>query len=114
MNWGDNLTVVGAIRRDGWGVLKTKWRPMTKVAFIEWRQRRWVPRLRDGNIVHLDNLQAHKAPEARSLIEARGAAIKPLPAVRRGARAARPVGTPSHYRQSFAQAGYGHASENRD
>ena len=36
MNWGDNLTLVGAIRRDGWGVLNMKWRAITKVAFLEW------------------------------------------------------------------------------
>jgi hypothetical protein len=28
MNWGDNLTLVGAIRRRGWVVLNTKWRAM--------------------------------------------------------------------------------------
>ena len=79
MNWGDHLTVVGAIRCDGWVVLNTKRRAMTEVAFIEWVRRRLAPRLRDGDIVLIDNLQAHTAPEVRSLIEARGATIKPLP-----------------------------------
>ena len=62
MNWGDNLTLVGAIRREGWVVLNTKWRAMTKVAFLKWVRRQLVPRLRRGDIVLLDNLQAHKAP----------------------------------------------------
>jgi hypothetical protein len=75
MNWGDNLTLVGAVRRRGWVVLSTKWRAMNKVAFIEWVQRR----LRRGDIVLLDNLQAHKAPEVRFFIEQRGATLKRLP-----------------------------------
>ena len=143
MNWGDNLTLVGAIRRDGWGVLNTRWRAITKVAFLEWVRCRLAPRLRHGDIVLLDNLQAHKAPEVRCLIEARGATVKRLPpyshdfnpiepvwglvkkrirdhaprtgpAFRRVARAARHVVTPYHCRQYFAHAGYGHASWNRD
>jgi DDE superfamily endonuclease len=36
MNWGDNLTLIGAIRRRGWVVLNTKWHAMNKIAFIEW------------------------------------------------------------------------------
>ena len=49
---------------------------MTKVAFVEWVRRRLAPRLRHGDIVVLDNLQAHKAPEVRFFIEARGATVK--------------------------------------
>ncbi len=143
VNWGDNLTLVGAIRRDGWVVLNTQWRAMTKRAFIAWVRRRLAPRLRHGDIVLLDNLSAHKAPEVRCFIEARGATVKSLPpysydfnpiepawslakkrirgyaprtavALRRVARAARHVVTPYHCRQYFAHAGYGHASGNRD
>jgi transposase len=143
MNWGDNLTLVGAIRRRGWVVLNTKWRAMNKRAFITWVQRRLAPRLRRGDIVVLDNLQAHKAPAVRVLIEARGATVKRLPPyshdfnpiepawalvkkrirdyaprtgadLRRVARAARHVVTPYHCRQYFAHAGYGHSTGNRD
>jgi len=143
MNWGDNLTLVGAIRRTGWVVLNTKWRAMTKPAFIAWVRDRLAPRLRRGDIVLLDNLQAHKAPEVRACIEARGAFVKRLPPyshdfnpiepawslvkkrirdyaprtgadLRRVARAARHVVTPYHCRQYFAHAGYGHSTGNRD
>jgi transposase len=79
MNWGDNLTLVGAIRRMGGVVLNTKWRAMTKAEFITWGRRQLAPRLRRGNIVRLDNLQAHEAPEVRAAIEARGAFVKRLP-----------------------------------
>ena len=143
MNWGDNLTMVGAVRRHGWVTLSTKWRSMTKVRFIEWVRRRLAPRLRRGDIVVLDNLQAHKAPEVRVCIEQRGATVKYLPpyshdfnpiepvwalvkkrirqhaprtaaALRRVARAARHVVTPYHCRQYFAHAGYGNSSAFRD
>ena len=43
MNWGDNLTLVGAIRRRGWVVLSTKWHAMNKVSFIEWVGRQGCP-----------------------------------------------------------------------
>ncbi len=143
MNWGDNLTLVGAIRRDGWVVLNTKWRAMNKVAFIAWVRRRLAPRLHPGDIVVLDNLAAHQAPEVRQAIEARGARVKSLPPyshdfnpiepvwslvkkrirdyaprtgaeLRRVARAARHAVTPYHCRQFFAHARYGHSSGNRD
>jgi transposase len=143
MNWGNNLTMVGAIRRCGWVVLRTKWRAMNTLAFVAWVQRRLAPRLRRGDVVLLDNLQAHKAPEVRFFIEQRGATVKLLPpyspdfnpiepawslvkrrirdhaprtgsALRRVARAARYVVTPYHCRQYFAHAGYGNSSGHRD
>jgi transposase len=143
MNWGDNLTLVGAVRRSGWVTLSTKWRAMTKDRFIEWIRRRLAPRLRRGDIVLLDNLQAHKASEVRFFIEARGATVRYLPpyshdfnpiepawalvkkriracaprhaaALRRVARAARYAVTPYHCRQYFAHAGYGNSSAFRD
>jgi len=143
MNWGDNLTLVGAIRRGGWVTLNTKWRAMNRIAFITWVRRRLAPRLRMGDIVLLDNLQAHRAPEVRFFVEQRGATLKSLPpyshdfnpiepawalvkrrirdyeprtgaALRRVARAARYVVTPYHCHQYFAHAGYGNSSEHRD
>jgi transposase len=143
MNWGDNLTLAGALRRRGWVTLSTKWRAMTKERFIEWVRRRLAPRLRRGDVVLLDNLAAHKALEVRYFIEQRGATVRYLPpyshdfnpiepawalikkrirtcaprsagALRRVARAARHVVTPYHCRQYFAHAGYGNSSGNRD
>ena len=52
---------------------------MNREAFIAWVRRRLAPRLRRGDIVLLDNLQAHLAPEVRVFIEQRGATVKPLP-----------------------------------
>ena len=44
-----------------------------------WVRRRLAPRLRRGDVVLLDNLKAHKAPEVRRLVEARGALLRYLP-----------------------------------
>ena len=115
--------------------LSTKWRAVTKPIFVAWVRRGLCPRLRRRDVVVLDNLQAHKDPEVRRLIEARGATLKFLPpyshdfnpiepawglvkkriralaprtavALRRVARAARHVVRPHHCRQWFAHAGY--------
>ena len=79
MNWGDNLTMVGAIRRDRWVTLSTRWRAMTKVRFLLWVRRSLVPHLRPGDIVLMDNLQAHKQPAVRACLEAAGATLRYLP-----------------------------------
>ena len=79
MNWGDNLTWVGAIRRSGWVALGTCWRAMNATAFLRWVRRRLVPRLRRGAIVVLDNLGAHRQAAVRAAIERVGATVKYLP-----------------------------------
>ena len=143
MNWGDNLTLVGAIRHDGWVTLSTKWRAMTTAKFVRWVRDGLAPRLRQGDIVVLDNLKAHREPAVRVLIERRGATVRYLPpyshdfnpiesawglakkrirshaprtavALRRVARAARHVVRPYHCQQWSAPAGYGNSSTFRD
>jgi transposase len=135
MNWGNNLTLVGAIRLTGWVTLNTKWKAMDTVAFVDWVRRRLAPRLRPRDIVLLDNLKAHRNPAVRRLIRARGAtthylppyspdfspieptwslvkrdirkhAPRTAPALRRIAQRARHVVRPHHCRQWFAHAGY--------
>jgi hypothetical protein len=79
MNWGTNLTLIGAMRPTGWVTLSTKWRAVPAEYFMAWVRRRLAPRLRPGDIVLLDNLKAHQDPAVRSLIEARGARLRYLP-----------------------------------
>ena len=79
MNWGNNLTLIGAIRRVGWVTLSTQWRAVTTVIFVEWVRRRLAPRLRPRDVVLLDTLKAHTAPAVRRLIEAQGATRRYLP-----------------------------------
>jgi len=143
MNWGDNLTLIGAMRADRWLTLGMCWRGVTYASFEEWVRGRLAPRLRRGDIVLLDNLNAHKSPTVRQLIEARGATLRFLPpyshvlnpiepawglikkrirkhaprtagALRQVARAARHVVRPHHCRQWFRHAGYVNSSAHRD
>jgi transposase len=79
MNWGNNLTMVGAIRADRWLTMATYWGALNAARFVAWVRRYLVRRLRRGDIVVLDNLAAHKAREARQLIERAGATVKFLP-----------------------------------
>jgi transposase len=135
MNWGDNLTMVGAMRIDGWLTLATGWQAMNADRFEQWVRRRLVPRLRRGDIVVLDNLGAHKARSVRDLIEQAGATVRFLPpysydfnpiesgwalikkrlravaprtaqALRTTAQRARRVVRPDHCRNWFAHCGY--------
>jgi transposase len=135
MNWGVNLTLVGAMRQDGWLTQATFWGAMTTARFVAWVRRALVPRLRPRDVVVLDNLAAHKAPAVRTLIEAAGAEVQYLPpysydfnpieagwglikkrvravaprtaaVLRRVAQRARRVIRPHHCHQWFAHAGY--------
>jgi transposase len=135
MNWGTNLTLVGAIRPTGWVALSTDWGGMTTERFTRWVRRRLVPRLRPGDIVLLDNLRAHLAPAVAAAVRGAGARLKFLPpyspdfspiepawgltkkeirahaprtshALRRVAQRARHVVRPAHCHAWFVHAGY--------
>jgi transposase len=78
-NWGDNLTMIGAIRATGWVTMSTFWHATTRERFLAWVRRRLAPRLRVGDIVVMDNLAAHKDDRVRDLVAQRGARIQYLP-----------------------------------
>jgi transposase len=79
INWGDNLTMIGAMRCDKWLTVRTAWDPVNTDRFAAWVRRGLAPKLRPGDVVVLDNLWAHKRPLVRELIEARGATLVFLP-----------------------------------
>ena len=79
MNWGNNLTMIGAIRADRWLTLSTDWHAANAERFVGWVERRLAPKLRAGDIVIMDNLGAHKDARVRQLIEQRGATLEFLP-----------------------------------
>ena len=79
MNWGNNLTMIGAIRADRWVTLGTEWQAANAERFVGWVECRLAPKLRAGDIVVLDNLRAHKDPRVRRVIEHRGATVQFLP-----------------------------------
>jgi transposase len=78
-DWGDNLTLVGAMRVDRWLTLATSWGAMTTPRFVTWVRRHLVRHLRRGDVVVLDNLAPHKARQVRDLIEGAGATLRFLP-----------------------------------
>ena len=143
MNWGDNLSLIGAVRLTGWVTLATQWKAVKATDFIAWVRDRLAPRLQAGDLVLLDNLRAHHAPAVAALILSRGATLKFLPpyspdfnpieavwalvkkhirtfaprtaaSLRRTARAARHAVDAHHCSQFFAHAGYVTSSARRD
>lgn len=79
MNWGDNLTMIGAIRAERWLTMSTDWQAANAERFVMWVERRLVPKLRIGDVVIMDNLAAHKDGRVRDLIEKGGATLEFLP-----------------------------------
>jgi transposase len=79
MNWGNNLTMIGAIRADRWLTMSTDWQAANAERFVLWVERCLAPKLRVGDIVIMDNLGAHKDGRVRQLIEQSGATLEFLP-----------------------------------
>lgn len=134
-DWGDNLTMIGAIRADAWVTMATFWHATTRARFLAWLRQRLVPRLRHGDIVVMDNLAVHKDARVHEILAAAGAvahylppyghdlnpiepawglikrrirAIAPRtgPTLRRTAQHASRAVRPRHCRSWFAHAGY--------
>ena len=73
------VTFVVALRLDGMvAPFAIDW-AMNAATFIEYVRQCLVPTLKQGDIVVLDNLPAHKPDEVRELIEAAGAELRYLP-----------------------------------
>jgi transposase len=135
MNWGTNLTVLGAIRLSGWVALTTMFETANKPRFLRWLKSILLPKLTPGDVVIMDNLPAHKHPAVAAACESRGVRAIYLPpyspdlnpiesgwalqkqyvrkhaprrpdALRRIARRARFRVTPRHCRGWFEHAGY--------
>lgn len=135
MNWGQNLTLLGAIRLSGWVQLSTMFASTNKDRFVKWLHKKLLPRLRKGDVLVLDNLTAHHDKRVVPLCNAAGVRAIYLPpyshdfnpiesgwalqkqhvrkhaprdrrALRRVARRARYRVTPFHCCQWFAHAGY--------
>jgi len=79
MNWGNNLTMIGAIRTDGWLSLGTMFKSANRERFLHWIKRSVLPKLRVGDIVVLDNAQAHKDARLAPLLRLHGALLRYLP-----------------------------------
>ena len=74
------VTFVAALRQGAITAPFVIDRAMTSAIFIEYVRQCLVPTLSPGDIVVMDNLQPHKNPKVRQLIEAAGAELRFLPA----------------------------------
>ena len=135
MNWGQNLTLLGAIRLTGWILLSTMFASTNKDRFVAWLRRKLLPKLHRDDVLVMDNLSAHHDARVVPLCRARGVRVLYLPpyshdfnpielgwgfqkqhvrrhaprtrdALLRVARRARQRVKPRHCRQWFAHAGY--------
>jgi transposase len=135
MNWGKNLTALGAIRLSGWIALTTMFATANKTRFVRWLRAVLLPKLVAGDVLVMDNLPAHHDPRVAEACTKRGLRLLYLPpyspdlnpiepgwalqkqyvrrhaprhpdALRRIARRARYRVTPRHCRGWFKHAGY--------
>ena len=79
VNWGKNLTLLGAMRHDGWVVLSTMFATANSDRFVEWLRRRLLPKLHQGDVIVMDNLRAHKDPRVVPLCAEQGVRVLYLP-----------------------------------
>lgn len=79
MNWGKNLTLLGAIRLTGWVVLTSMFATANKDRFVAWLKGKLLPRLRRGDVIVMDNLSAHHDQRVRPACASRGIRVIYLP-----------------------------------
>lgn len=135
MNWGKNLTLLGAIRLSGWVVQSTMFATANKDRFVRWLRYTLLPKLRAGDVLVMDNLPAHHDRRVRAACRQRGVRLIYLPPyspdfnpieagwalqkqyvrrvaprfpfrLRQAAHRARRRVTPRHCRNWFAHCGY--------
>lgn len=79
MNWGKNLTMIGAIRKSGWVVLTTRHKTVTRVRFLQWFGSTLLRKLRPGDVVVMVNLAAHKDRGIATMAKLCGVEVRYLP-----------------------------------
>src|SRR5262249_565602 len=78
-NWGENLSVIGAIRIDRGLCHRTFGGAVNGAGFGQFVRETLCPRLYPGDVVVLDNLKPHHAPVVRELVAEAGATLLFLP-----------------------------------
>ena len=80
-NWGNNVTLLASITREGLGpcLAVEGATTTTREVFKAYLQRVLAPSLVPGQVVVMDNLSAHKGERVRELIEQRGCELLYLP-----------------------------------
>lgn len=135
MNWGKNLTLLGAMRLSGWVVQSAMFATANGDRFVRWLKHTLLPKLAPGDVLVMDNLPAHHDPRVRPACRERGVRLIYLPPyspdfnpiepgwalqkqyvrrvaprfpfrLRQAAHRARRRVTPQHCRNWFAHSGY--------
>ena len=78
-NWGENLTMIGALGIEGILAFMTIPGSSDGAVFLAFVHEVLVPRLQPGHIVIMDNLSAHKVAGVREAVEDAGATVAYLP-----------------------------------
>lgn len=79
-NRGKNTTLLSSISLEGMGPSLVVEGSTNKVIFETYIEKVLCPHLKDGQVVVMDNLSAHKGDRVRDLIEGRGCELVYLPA----------------------------------
>jgi transposase len=79
VNYGDNLTILGALTLRGLEAVMTIKGATTGEVFLAYVRQVLCPVLRPGQVVVMDNLSAHKVAGVREAIEEVGARVLYLP-----------------------------------
>ena len=78
-NRGRVTTLLAGLTPTGVGATRTRLGGTTKAVFLAYLREELAPTLEAGQVVVLDNLAAHRAPEVRAIVEAAGARLLYLP-----------------------------------
>ena len=78
-NWGDNITMIGALCSTSVLAMMTIPGSTDGEVFVAFIEKVLAPKLKAGDVVVMDNLSAHKVKGVREGIEAAGAALRYLP-----------------------------------
>ena len=78
-NWDKNVTLIAAMSAEGMGQSRSVEGATDGAAFQSYVKHFLVPTLKEGQVVVMDNLQAHKSSRIRKLIESVGASVLFLP-----------------------------------
>ena len=73
------ITFVCGLRLRGVVAPKAYPRAMNAETFEAWLEQHLLPTLQEGDIVVLDNLQAHKSPRVAEILARKGCAVRYLP-----------------------------------
>lgn len=79
VNHGHNITMLGAIGMRGPIALRSYKGAMNSKRFVHWVKHVLAPRLQADDVVIMDNLRAHHAPEVVRILQCVGAHVLYLP-----------------------------------